>query len=331
MDTQAPGFIGLAVFRPSTTLLARQIASVRAQTLTNWTCLIGIDGSDPDARGLVETLTDGDERFIIREYPENVGFYRNFERILAETPKGANWIALSDQDDEWFPEKLQTLVPVLDRAALCLGQVRLVTATGDDAGGISTRKSLGLVGEFFDNQVTGSACVIRAELLASALPFPESTDLAFHDHWLGVCAAAGEGIVVVDAPLQLYIQHGQNVIGEERRTAFIDRVRNARRRGQSESMGTWRYLSMHRWGWRVNMARRLVASPGMVPRQDSAFVAATARGRLNMTLLRSMVRAVKRGEVPAARVVGLALGAVHPARFSAAIATSDLHAGDPHG
>ncbi|WP_193598126.1 glycosyltransferase [Microbacterium sp. YJN-G] len=309
------GFIGLAVYRPSYELLARQIASIQKQTVCSWTCLIGIDGADMETRGIVDDLVGGDARFFVREYETNVGFYRNFERLLEGAPEGVSWVALSDQDDEWDPEKLERLLPGLAHADLVLGQVRVVDESRQDVGGVSARRSVSLASEFFDNQVTGSACAFRAQLLRIALPFPEATDLAFHDHWLGVCAASGAGFAVVDLPLQMYVQHQHNVIGEERRAGLMDRVARTRGRGRATSTGPWRYISQHRWGWRVNMARRLLQAPVELGRGNLEFVSAVAEGRFSAVLLRDMTTAVASRQAPLLRTLSLAIGSLHPSRF----------------
>jgi hypothetical protein len=64
---------------------------------------------------------------VVHEFPERLGFYRNFERILAAVDPSADWIALADQDDHWYPGKLETMAPALESHALVAGQARLLT------------------------------------------------------------------------------------------------------------------------------------------------------------------------------------------------------------
>jgi hypothetical protein len=63
------------------------------------------------------------------------------------------------------------------------------------------------------NTVTGSASLIRRELLDLALPFPPAHDGAYHDHWLALVALGLGSIAYVDEPLQDYVQHPRNVLG----------------------------------------------------------------------------------------------------------------------
>lgn len=311
------GIVCLAVYRPQADLLRVQLESIRSQTLQDWECLVGIDGTDPDARAAVEQIVAEDRRFRVIEYPDNVGFYRNFERLLAEVPATSRWVALADQDDAWFSEKLALLVPLLDGADLAFGQAVVVSHGGvDTSRTVTERRSTTLAAAFIDNQVTGSISVFRRSLLDIALPMPDATDSAFHDHWLGVCALAGNGVAVLPEPVQDYIQHSGNVIGEERRRTVADRLRAlAGRSGGGVGSGL-DYLSAHRWRWRVNMATTLLS------RQHGAdargFVTAVAADRMSPALLRGVGGEILSRRVPPLRALGLLAGAWRSPRLRGA-------------
>ncbi len=304
------GYICMAVYRPRQDLLRRQIDSLRSQSLTEWRCLVGIDGYDSSARAEVEAAVGGDGRFEIVEFPNNVGFYRNFERILELVPSEVTWIALSDQDDEWFPEKLATLKADLGEAAMAFCQAMVVSVDPQGESVATRRRAVELGAEMIDNQVTGSACMFRRDLLNLALPFPEPTDLGFHDHWLGVCALVSGGIFAEPTPLQFYVQHEDNVIGEERTRSLIGRVAGTVSKARGRSSGALKYLSDHRWGWRVSMARRLISADIALQDDDAATLRAFAEGRVSSGLLRVLWRSVMSGEAPAARAIGLLIGSL---------------------
>ena len=75
----------------------------------------------------------GDDRFVVSRAAERLGFYRNFERALDMAPAEAELIALCDQDDRWYPEKLATLRAALGDAQLVYSDQRLVDAAGHGA------------------------------------------------------------------------------------------------------------------------------------------------------------------------------------------------------
>ncbi|KGN40865.1 hypothetical protein N801_10790 [Knoellia aerolata DSM 18566] len=149
-------------------------------------------------------------------WDDNLGFYLNFERLLWAVPEDAEWIALSDQDDRWLPDKLEKLVPLLRTVSLATGQARVVSWPDGRVLLESTdRKVVPPEDLLFQNQVTGALSVFRRDLLDVALPFPRlHTVTQLHDHWLGICAGAVGGYAVRDEVVQDYVQHVGNIVGE---------------------------------------------------------------------------------------------------------------------
>ena len=78
----------------------------------------------------IERLVEDDERFVVSRAEERGGFYRNFERALGMVPARAELVALCDQDDRWYPDKLATLRRSIGSAQLVYSDQRLVTSDG---------------------------------------------------------------------------------------------------------------------------------------------------------------------------------------------------------
>jgi|UPI0004146EFD hypothetical protein len=217
MDEHAGfGTVAMAAYNPDPELFARQLRSIRDQTHRDFECLISADGRPDRVEELVEAALGHDERFRVIGFDDRVGFYGNFERVLAAVHPESNWVALSDQDDYWYPNKLETLLPHLADHSLVSGQARVVEYPSDRVVSADTRR-LDLTVPYFTltNQFTGGICVLRREVLATALPFPRmATPSEVHDHWLALCAATQSGTLVTSDIVQDYVQHGGNAIGE---------------------------------------------------------------------------------------------------------------------
>ena len=65
---------------------ARQLDSIRAQTPTDWVCVISRRLLVARRSAQLERLVAGDPRFVVSRSPRRLGFYRNFERALALAP-----------------------------------------------------------------------------------------------------------------------------------------------------------------------------------------------------------------------------------------------------
>jgi glycosyltransferase involved in cell wall biosynthesis len=207
----------MATYEPAADLFARQLDSLRAQTHRNWVCVISDDCSDPAAFAAIEAAVAGDPRFVVSRSPARLGFYRNFERALAMTPAQARYVAMSDQDDAWYPDKLETLLARLGGAKLVYSDARIVDRRGEvvaesywERRANNHRDMLSLL---VANSVTGAASLFPRDLLDDALPFPPAQFMHFHDHWVALTALALGDIAYVDRPLYDYVQHGEAVVG----------------------------------------------------------------------------------------------------------------------
>jgi len=128
-------------------------------------------------------------------------------------------VALADQDDVWYPDKLAVLIERLEEtgAALVYSDMRIVDAGGGvvaESYWVRRRNNYtDLASLLVANTVTGAASLFRRALLDRALPFPERIGDAYHDHWLALVALLDGGIAYVDRPLYDYVQYQGNVIG----------------------------------------------------------------------------------------------------------------------
>lgn len=300
------GRVVMAVHRPDEELLGRQIASLQAQTLTAWTCLIGIDGSDEATTGLVNRLVADDERFAVAAFDVNVGVYRHFERLLVLTPSDVAWVALCDQDDVWYSDKLAVLVEDLagEDVAAAVGQARLTDPSGRVLGH-TERHPGGVLDNLLRNQVTGSMTVLRSDVVRVALPFPAATRTAVHDHWLGTCAAAVGVVHARNEILQDYVQHRGNVLGEVERPSLRSKLGRRAEGGLRHRLDS---MALERWGWRVSMAIALEGRD--LASSDLAGVQAVATGRVTFALLGAVASGVLAKRLDVGRAAGILLCAV---------------------
>lgn len=207
----------MATYEPDAELFGRQIESLRAQTDSDWVCVISDDGSSDAAVAAMEAVLAGDERFRLSRAPQRQVFYRNFERALTLAPPDAPLVALADQDDAWYPEKLATLRAALGDAPLVYSDQRLVTRDGavvrESLWGARRPNHTDLTSLLVAGGVTGAAMLMRRDVADLAVPFPDTPGMDFHDHWLALVALAHGEIAYVDRPLYDYVQHHDAVFG----------------------------------------------------------------------------------------------------------------------
>ncbi len=208
--------ICLASFDPDPGLLREQIDSLRAQTDSNWICVISDDHSSPERRSEIERQVADDPRFALSISESRRGFYLNFERALRLAPSEAEFMALCDQDDIWYPDKLTTLRGAIGDAPLAYSDARLTDTEGAVlAHSVWPKRrpnTTSLLSVLVANSVPGASLLIRADVARRALPFPRVPGWPFHDRWLPAVALSAGPIVRVDRPLYDYVQHEAAVL-----------------------------------------------------------------------------------------------------------------------
>jgi glycosyltransferase involved in cell wall biosynthesis len=241
--------IAMATFDPDPELFRAQVESIRSQTVTDWICIVSDDCSPQHSFERMRSLLEADRRFVLTRAESRLGFYRNFERALALVPAATPYVALADQDDRWYPEKLETLLASLGDARLVYSDQRIV----DTHGKVIARSYwtdrrrnnyTNLASLLIANTVTGAASLFHRDLLDIALPFPEPQGDQFHDHWLGLVALSTGKLAYVDRPLYDYLQHEGATLGHVAANVGLSRGVFVARllRGQ------WRGLF---FGWRA--------------------------------------------------------------------------------
>jgi glycosyltransferase involved in cell wall biosynthesis len=210
--------ICMTTYNPSLELFTRQIESIKQQTNQEWVCITNDDCSRPKVFEAIVKLIGDDPRFSLHRNSERLGFYWNFEECLARVPQDVEYVALSDHDDSWHPEKLATLLAEFDvETTLVYSDMNIVDQEGKRIASTywtNRRNNCRNLGSLFlANTITGAASMFRRSLLDDLLPFPDKIGVQFHDHWIGCTALTVGKIKFIDRPLYDYVQHNANVIG----------------------------------------------------------------------------------------------------------------------
>jgi glycosyltransferase involved in cell wall biosynthesis len=226
--------ICMCTYNPPFELFDVQVKSIQAQRHTNWVCIVSDDHSPIEVFETICERLKEDRRFYVSRNPERLGFYYNFERCLKKIPTEVDFVALSDQDDRWYPNKLEALLGAFDRETqLVYSDGRVVARNGEVRSDTfwATRRNnyTDLATLLVANTVTGAASAFRASLVSELLPFPKSIGNAYHDQWIALAALVKGRIGYIDQPLYDYVQHSANVIGH---TAWSGKTNRSRADGR---------------------------------------------------------------------------------------------------
>lgn len=187
--------------------IEEQLKSILNQYYRELEIVIVDDCSNDKTVEIISKYAATDSRIKLFVNDSNLGFNKNFEKALKLT--SADYIAISDQDDLWLPEKIGTLWPSLGDNWLVFSNSSFI---GDTPGGQllqGFKLPPDYRGILLNNYVTGHTVLINRELLRHAVPFPNS---GYYDWWLGFVAIYHQKINYLPQTLTLYRIHAASVV-----------------------------------------------------------------------------------------------------------------------
>ena len=207
--------------------LASQLNSILQQDYQNLEIIIVDDASSDKTCQIIENFFDQDSRIRFLKNINNSGHIFTFEKAIQNTT--GQFIALSDQDDFWEPDKISRQVEFLQsQPEIFLGYHDAVTI---DANSVVHSKSLwtdyqiklfrgNLLNEKSLYQTLavrpklhGCMMMFRSELKKNALPF--AGKLFAHDWWLAFIASLWGKIDYLPGKFVRYRIHENNLCGLE--------------------------------------------------------------------------------------------------------------------
>lgn len=226
--------------------ISEQLQSIATQTVLPDELIICDDHSTDATVGYINRFAEA-APFPVRIYCNDVslGVIHNFEKAISLCM--GDYIALSDQDDVWLPDKIEKSMALMksEEAKHAEGNTPILVHTdlkvvNENLDIMSS--SLMHLQKFHNensqqalrtllvqNYVTGCTVVINRKLKEIATPFP--INIIMHDWWLALFAASEGEIAFLDESTILYRQHGANAVGAKKyfSTKNIKKVLNFRK------------------------------------------------------------------------------------------------------
>lgn len=190
--------------------LRPQLDSILSQSYRNLELIVSDDVSTDNTVSILQEYSEKDPRVKFVVNPENMGYNRNFEKAFSLAAAG--FIAISDQDDLWEENKIESMMK-----DWLPGSLFMYSLSGnfynDD---FASRKPAPNVRYtpitephqlVFSSPVHGHACMFKKELLPHCIPFPNNV---YYDWWMSMQAVRQAPIGCVPQTLTWHRMHGEN-------------------------------------------------------------------------------------------------------------------------
>lgn len=186
-----------------------QLASLLSQTYPNLEIIIVDDNSSDGTKNLLITFASRHDNIQLFFNERNLGYNKNFEKGIA-LAKG-DYISICDQDDIWFPDKIEKLVRSIGDNWAVFSNSEFIDWEKKPLNRKLINNNL-LIDDYnsiiMENFFTGHTSLISRESLNHILPIPES---GFYDWWIGFVCLYHKKLVYHDEVLTYYRLHQESV------------------------------------------------------------------------------------------------------------------------
>ena len=204
-----------------------QLDSILAQTHKVDEIIVCDDASSDTTKEILEEYKKSyPDLFFLHYNNKNLGPTENIEKAIQACT--SDIILLSDQDDYWEPNKVETIIKWFEANPTMNGVFTsgsLMNSNGeiDNKYGlwdvmsfpynkVNNSQDLKLYINTVENSVTGATLAIRNNLAFLKKPFPVIKHLV-HDRWLAINLAENNSLGILNEKLILYRIHSEQAIG----------------------------------------------------------------------------------------------------------------------
>jgi glycosyltransferase involved in cell wall biosynthesis len=228
--------------------LAEQLASIARQSCAVDEVVISDDCSGDDSvRIAAEEAARLGLAARVLNNTVRLGVASNFERAI-HACKG-EIVFLSDQDDIWYPNKVERVLGafaenlhllavfsdavVVDELRRPLHDSLLALSRLTPAERASIRAGSTFSVLMTRNVATGATMALRSSDISRAFPIPPGW---YHDEWLALFLSSIGVVGLIDEPLIEYRQHQSNTIGAPRVTSLTEKFTSLTKRSRDQRL-----------------------------------------------------------------------------------------------
>jgi glycosyltransferase involved in cell wall biosynthesis len=187
--------------------IREQISSILTQLKDGDEIIVSDDFSKDKTVEIIRSFND--PRIKLIENTVQAGVIKNFEKALSVV-KG-DYIFLSDQDDKWQANKVETFLQYLKNYTVVQSDATIVDQDLEflhESYFKKKRVKAGFVTNLIKNNFMGCCMAFHRKVLKVALPFPKH--IPMHDQWIGLIGELLFSTCFIPNKLILYRRHTAN-------------------------------------------------------------------------------------------------------------------------
>lgn len=183
--------------------LQEQIDSILSQTYPIYELIIQDDGSTDQTVAIAYKYTKKYPQVKVFVNERNIGLNQNFKTAVMRAT--GDFVAISDQDDVWYPQKIERQISTIGRCDICSTAYKAYTENGEMK---TWNHSYNIERLLFFSYVCGHTMLCRRDFVQNS---DNWQDYMWYDWSLTLHASLGNGLVQVEEPLVWHRRHAEEV------------------------------------------------------------------------------------------------------------------------
>ena len=199
--------------------LQEQLESIERQTVKNWKLIISDDGSIDNTIKIIKKfqMKWSNKKVQIRYGPKD-GYAANFLSLMMDPGIQNDFFAFCDQDDIWFPEKLERAISLLQKnkkvPSLYGSKSIYINAIGKIISSSPYFKGCKDISNALIQNFAGGNTMVFNQKAKKSIERFNVRKIISHDWWAYIVICSVNGKIIYDKkPYIYYRQHNDNVIG----------------------------------------------------------------------------------------------------------------------
>lgn len=203
--------------------IKEQLESILPQLSKNDEVIVSDDGSSDRTVEIIKSFNDSRIKIFENQKFKSPTF--NFENALKHA--SGEIIVLSDQDDIWKENKIETIKKYMHDYDLVISDAEIIDEHGnvlqESFYKLNGSKS-GFIKNIVKNSYLGCAMAFNRKILEKSLPFPR--DIPMHDWWIGLIGEMYGKTLFIEDKLICYRRHVNNAspTGEKSRYSNMRKI-----------------------------------------------------------------------------------------------------------
>lgn len=188
--------------------IREQLDSIVSQTYPIYELIIQDDCSSDNTIEIIKEYVPKYKYIKLYQNKQNIGFNLNFKTAILKAT--GDYIAISDQDDIWYENKLEKQINAITKYSLCTTECHRDSSYSPNSMNQIIRPIITFEYLLFASSIPGHSMLTEKDFVQETISKWDNS--INYDWWIAINAHLYQGIICVNEPLNWHRPHNKSAI-----------------------------------------------------------------------------------------------------------------------